>query len=199
MKTPEEFVISAVRASQGEVVRPAQLLNAMNELGMSFFGCQTPNGYSWKADGWVNTGDLLDRMNLALALASNRQGTELDLDALLKADNPGAQLVDQKETELEQAFLEEPLSDQTRSAVLNQVAAGVGPAGPARAQPLGAGMNPAKGQGKGAALEAQGRHGADDRSAGGNSTAPGQPSGSSGRTAARLTRFSEKVRPRFLP
>ena len=153
VKTPEEFVISAVRASQGEVVRPAQLLNAMNELGMSFFGCQTPNGYSWKADGWVNTGDLLDRMNLALALASNRQGTELDLDALLKADNPGAQLVDQKETELEQAFLEEPLSDQTRSAVLNQVAAGVGPAGPARAQPLGAGMNPAKGQGKGAALE----------------------------------------------
>jgi uncharacterized protein (DUF1800 family) len=153
VKTPEEFVISAVRASQGEVVRPALLLNAMNKLGMSFFGCQTPNGYSWKADGWVNTGDLLDRMNLALALASNRQGTAVDLDALLKADNPGAQLVDQKETELEQAFLEEPLSDQTRSAVLNQVAAVMGPAGPARAQPLGAGMNAAKGQGKGASLE----------------------------------------------
>ena len=42
VKTPEEFVLSAVRATGGEVERPAIVLNAMNQLGMPFYGCQTP-------------------------------------------------------------------------------------------------------------------------------------------------------------
>jgi uncharacterized protein (DUF1800 family) len=70
VKTPEEFVLSAVRATGGEVERPAIVLNAMGQLGMPFFGCQTPNGYSWTAGAWVNSGDLLSRINIALALAA---------------------------------------------------------------------------------------------------------------------------------
>ena len=65
VKTPEEFVLSAVRATGGEVERPAMVLNAMGQLGMPFFGCQTPNGYSWMAGPWVNSGDLLTRINIA--------------------------------------------------------------------------------------------------------------------------------------
>ena len=82
VKTPEEFVLSAVRATGGEVARPAIVLNAMAQLGMPFFGCQTPNGYSWAAGAWVNSGDLLSRINIALALASNKLGTATDLDSL---------------------------------------------------------------------------------------------------------------------
>ncbi|HEY4051608.1 MAG TPA: DUF1800 domain-containing protein, partial [Acidobacteriaceae bacterium] len=84
VKTPEEFVISAVRATNGEVLRPVLLLNAMNELGMPFYGCQTPNGYPWTAETWVNTGDLLNRMNISLALASHKLGAATDMDALMR-------------------------------------------------------------------------------------------------------------------
>src|ERR1700677_2272559 len=80
VKTPEEFVLSAVRATGGEVQRPAIVLNAMNQLGMPFFGCQTPNGYSWTAGSWVNSGDLLTRINIALALAGHKLGTATDMD-----------------------------------------------------------------------------------------------------------------------
>ncbi|PYR26388.1 MAG: DUF1800 domain-containing protein, partial [Acidobacteria bacterium] len=34
--------------------------------------CQPPTGYKDTADGWVNTGALVARMNFALALASNQ-------------------------------------------------------------------------------------------------------------------------------
>jgi uncharacterized protein (DUF1800 family) len=120
VKTPEEFVLSAVRATGGEVQRPAIVLNAMSQLGMPFFGCQTPNGYSWKADAWVNSGDLLSRINIALALSSNKLGTATDLDALMKINKPDALDSAQKETKLEALFLEGELNPQARQTVLQQ-------------------------------------------------------------------------------
>jgi uncharacterized protein (DUF1800 family) len=120
VKTPEEFVLSAVRATGGEVQRPAIVLNAMGQLGMPFFGCQTPNGYSWKADAWVNSGDLLSRINIALALSSNKLGTATDLDALMKINKPDALGSAQKETKLEALFLEGELNPQARQTVLQQ-------------------------------------------------------------------------------
>jgi uncharacterized protein (DUF1800 family) len=120
VKTPEEFVVSAVRATGGEVQRPAIVLNAMGQLGMPFFGCQTPNGYSWKADAWVNSGDLLSRINIALALSSNKLGTATDLDALMKINKPDALGSAQKETKLEALFLEGELNPQARQTVLQQ-------------------------------------------------------------------------------
>jgi Protein of unknown function (DUF1800) len=127
VKTPEEFVISAVRATGGEVVRPALLLNAMNELGMPFYGFQTPNGYSWTANAWVNTGDLLDRMNLSLALAGNRLGAATDLDSLLRINDPGAATIAEKELGLESILLSAPLPQQTRDTVLQQLGDGLTP------------------------------------------------------------------------
>jgi hypothetical protein len=46
---------------------------------MPLYGMQTPNGYSWMADAWLNTGGLLDRMNFSLALADNNAGTVMSL------------------------------------------------------------------------------------------------------------------------
>jgi uncharacterized protein (DUF1800 family) len=120
VKTPEEFVLSAVRATGGEVQRPAIVLNAMGQLGMPFYGCQTPKGYSWTAGAWLNSGDLLSRINIALALSSNKLGTATDLDALMKINKPDALDSSQKETKLEDLFLEGELNPQARQTVLQQ-------------------------------------------------------------------------------
>jgi len=120
VKTPEEFVLSAVRATGGEVNRPAIVLNAMAQLGMPFFGCQTPNGYSWAPGPWVNSGDLLSRINIALALASHKLGTATDLDALMKIKGPDAASAQQKEAKLEAVFLDGELNPQARQTVLQQ-------------------------------------------------------------------------------
>ncbi len=128
IKTPEEFVLSAVRATGGDVVRPAQGLQAMEQLGMPFFGCQTPNGYSWTSSAWVNTGDLLDRINIAVNIANNKLGVVTDLDGLIAAIShqplASAQQTDapQKERWLSDALLNGPASLQTRAAILKQIA-----------------------------------------------------------------------------
>ena len=120
VKTPEEFVLSAIRATGGEVQRPAPVLNAMSQLGMPFFGCQTPNGYSWAAAPWVNSADLVNRINIALALSSNKLGTATDLDALMKINRPDAIDSAQKEARLEAVFLGGALNAQARQTVLQQ-------------------------------------------------------------------------------
>jgi uncharacterized protein (DUF1800 family) len=79
VKTPFEFVVSAVRAT-GAVVEDARpLVRAVQELGMPLYQCQPPTGYKDTADAWVNTGALINRMNIALALASdNLAGVRLE-------------------------------------------------------------------------------------------------------------------------
>jgi uncharacterized protein (DUF1800 family) len=60
----------------------------MSDLGMPLYQCQPPTGYADKADAWANSGALINRMNVALALASNRlPGTVLnDTDAVQRVD-----------------------------------------------------------------------------------------------------------------
>ncbi|MCC7416595.1 MAG: DUF1800 domain-containing protein [Acidobacteria bacterium] len=72
VKTPFEFVVSAVRALDADVTRAAPLVRAVQQLGMPLYQCQPPTGYHDTADAWVNAGALVERMNLALALASGR-------------------------------------------------------------------------------------------------------------------------------
>jgi uncharacterized protein (DUF1800 family) len=72
VKTPFEFVVSAVRAARADVVNPLPFVQALRNLGMPLYMCQPPTGYSDKAEAWVNTGALLNRMNFAVALTSGR-------------------------------------------------------------------------------------------------------------------------------
>jgi len=68
IKTPLEFVVSAVRVT-GATVRTAQpLVTAMENLAMPLYRSQPPTGYSVTAESWVNTGALIARMNFASAL-----------------------------------------------------------------------------------------------------------------------------------
>jgi uncharacterized protein (DUF1800 family) len=45
---------------------------AVRQLGMPLYMCQPPTGYPDKAEAWVNTGALLNRMNFALQLVGGR-------------------------------------------------------------------------------------------------------------------------------
>ena len=121
VKTPEEYVISAVRATGGEVVHPAALVESIGQLGMPLYGCQTPNGYSWNADAWLNSGELLDRMNFSLALADNNAGTLMRWDDAMHIAGQPDVAAQQKETLLETLLLDSPVSEQTRNAALAQV------------------------------------------------------------------------------
>ena len=72
IKTPFEFVVSAVRAARVETVNVLPFVQSLRDLGMPLYMCQPPTGYSDKAEAWVNTGALLNRMNFAVALTSGR-------------------------------------------------------------------------------------------------------------------------------
>jgi len=72
VKTPLEFVASAVRATAADVENAAPLVRSLQQFGMPLYMCQPPTGYKDAADAWVNTGALVARMNFALELAANR-------------------------------------------------------------------------------------------------------------------------------
>ncbi|HEU4937225.1 MAG TPA: DUF1800 domain-containing protein [Vicinamibacterales bacterium] len=72
VKTPFEFVASAARATAADSLNAMPLVQAMRELGMPLYQCQPPTGYADRAEAWVNTGALLNRMNFAVALTEGR-------------------------------------------------------------------------------------------------------------------------------
>lgn len=131
VKTPEEFVISAVRASGAKVNNPQALVQALDKLGMPLYGMQTPNGYSWTKDGWVSTGALVSRMNFALVLTADRlPGIRVDWIGLMgdrpevvpAVYTPGAPVdpIAVKEKRLEMLLLGQPVSERTRATVIGQ-------------------------------------------------------------------------------
>ena len=71
-KNPFEFVVSAVRAMDLDVANALPLVQSLRDLGMPIYGAQPPTGYSEKAEAWVNSGALLNRMNFAVALTSGQ-------------------------------------------------------------------------------------------------------------------------------
>jgi uncharacterized protein (DUF1800 family) len=84
VKTPLEFVTSAVRASGATVANSMALVVALDRLGMPLYGMQTPNGYSWQSEPWVSTGALVSRMNFALVMAADKlPGVTTDWTRLL--------------------------------------------------------------------------------------------------------------------
>ena len=90
IKTPFEVVVSAARAVGADVEIPLQLVQWIGRIGEPLYQCQPPTGYSDKAEAWVNTGALLNRMNYSLALTSNRlRGVTVDVAALLGSADTG--------------------------------------------------------------------------------------------------------------
>ncbi|GIU82061.1 MAG: DUF1800 domain-containing protein [Acidobacteria bacterium] len=72
IKTPFELFVSAIRALGAEIEPNRASMAILAKLGEVPYGYQAPTGYPDKAEDWVNSGALLERMNFAVALASNR-------------------------------------------------------------------------------------------------------------------------------
>lgn len=79
IKTPFELLVSSLR-TLGAETNGGQVQALLNKMGEQLYGYQAPTGYPDTAEDWVNTGALLERMNFAVALVSNRiPGTRVDL------------------------------------------------------------------------------------------------------------------------
>lgn len=72
VKTPLEFVVSAVRAADGEVDDARALSKRVEDMGMPLYLQALPTGYEDSADAWLPGGALLERLNFALDLAEGR-------------------------------------------------------------------------------------------------------------------------------
>ncbi len=84
VKTPFELVVSSARALGTDVDAPMPLVQWTARIGEPLYQCLPPTGYSDKAGAWVNSGALLNRLNFAIALATNRiRGTHVELAALV--------------------------------------------------------------------------------------------------------------------
>src|SRR5260370_36252484 len=63
------------------------LVQWTGRIGEPLYQCQPPTGYSDRADAWVNTGALLNRLNYSLALAGNKvRGSRSDIASVLGVD-----------------------------------------------------------------------------------------------------------------
>jgi uncharacterized protein (DUF1800 family) len=153
VKTPLEYVVSAVRASNADIENLRPLANALHQMGMPLYGCIPPTGYDWNAPTWVNTGALVDRMNFALSFAANRlPGIYVEWSAA--EDNSAGSMIstgtpapEAEESRLEASLLVGGVSQTTRSAVLQQFEKQFTQTDNAQSRPVADGMKPWQGKG----------------------------------------------------
>lgn len=89
VKSPFEFAISAIRATNADVEQPFQIYNWCNKMGQRFYFYQAPTGFPDRAGYWINTGSLLNRMNFGLAFATQKiPGVKINLAALNNNHEP---------------------------------------------------------------------------------------------------------------
>jgi uncharacterized protein (DUF1800 family) len=116
IKTPFELVISSIRAIGAETNGGPQMLAMLNKMGEVPYGYQAPTGYPDMAEDWVNTGALLERMNFAIAIASNRiPGTTVDLKSYEGKDR--VQVLDRAVS----TILDGEISSATRAMLVKQL------------------------------------------------------------------------------
>ncbi|MGI8493905.1 MAG: DUF1800 domain-containing protein, partial [Pyrinomonadaceae bacterium] len=115
IKTPFELVVSAIRTI-GADTNGGQVQAMLAKMGEPLYGYIAPTGYPDMAEDWVNTGALLERINFAVALASNRiPGTRVNLSKL-NAQNK-QQILDKAIA----AILEGEIAPATRAMLLKQM------------------------------------------------------------------------------
>jgi uncharacterized protein (DUF1800 family) len=123
VKTPLEFVASAVRATGAEVDDALPLTRQLNNMGMPLYGAQPPTGYSMKAETWVSSSALLNRMNFALALTSGKiKGVKVDAAQLTGGDPPPSDSAVTLST-LEANLVAGGVSKQTHDSIAAQIEA----------------------------------------------------------------------------
>jgi len=121
VKTPLEFVASAVRATGADVDDAMPLANRLNSMGMPLYGAQPPTGYSMKAETWVNSSALLNRMNFAMALTGGKvRGLKVDTVRLAGGPPAPAEAAVTLST-MEAKLLAADVSKQTHDSIEAQI------------------------------------------------------------------------------
>lgn len=69
-KTPNEFLVSAIRVTNAEVTEPGALFEPLVAMGQPTYRCDDPTGYYDTADAWLDPGVLAKRWEIALELAA---------------------------------------------------------------------------------------------------------------------------------
>jgi uncharacterized protein (DUF1800 family) len=123
MKTPLEFVASAVRATGADVDDAFPLARQVANMGMPLYSAQPPTGYSMKADTWVSSSALLNRMNFALGMTSGKiRGVKIDAVQLAGGPPPPADATTALAA-LETKLLAGDVSKQTHDSIIAQIQA----------------------------------------------------------------------------
>jgi len=72
VKTPFEVVASALRAVNAQPDVTPRTAQFVARLGQPIYGRQTPDGWPDRADAWMNTGAILNRINFGLTVAAGQ-------------------------------------------------------------------------------------------------------------------------------
>ncbi len=116
IKTPFELAVSSIRTLGADTNASPAMLAMLNKLGEVPYGYQAPTGYPDTAEDWVNTGALLERLNFAVAIASNRiPGTRVELKSYETKDK--SKMLDQAIA----SILDGDVSAATRASLLKQL------------------------------------------------------------------------------
>jgi uncharacterized protein (DUF1800 family) len=123
VKTPLEFVASAVRATGADVDDALPLSRQIGNMGMALYSAQPPTGYSMKADTWVSSSALLTRMNFALGLTAGKvKGVKVD-SVQLAGGPPAPADATVALSALEAKLLAGDVSTQTHASIMAQIEA----------------------------------------------------------------------------
>jgi len=120
VKTPLEFVVSSLRATQADITDATPIVRQLQNLGMPLYGAQPPTGYSMKGDAWVSSSALLGRMNFAIRLTAGRiKGIQIGSPPALQS--VGISDPERILASLENALLEGDVSKQTHETIAAQL------------------------------------------------------------------------------
>ena len=118
IKTPLEFTVSAVRSVGGTPGTGPGMSRVVAKLGQPLYLKAAPTGYPETAEDWVNSGALLNRMNVAMALVSNKlPGITVDLDGVIPMSGSIDALIDA----VDQRVLAGQMTQRTREVIRSEL------------------------------------------------------------------------------
>ena len=117
-KSPLEFTVSAVRVLGAATDDSPGMSQVVARLGQPLYLQPAPTGYPETQDEWVNSGALLDRMNIAMALAANTlPGIAVDLNQVVPVGAETDALIDA----VDERILAGSMSPTTRRVIREEL------------------------------------------------------------------------------
>jgi uncharacterized protein (DUF1800 family) len=118
VKSPLEFVVSAIRVVQADPDTAARLAQLMARMGQPLFMHVAPDGYPETQAEWVNSSALLHRMKAGLALGAGMvPGVTMNLDRAVPPTSNREQLI----AAVDEQILGGTMTENTRQVIREQI------------------------------------------------------------------------------